>query len=248
MSHNCITFVANIELPDEGDNIIRTKDFEVQVNSKGLGHEIFFQMKKHADAVAQVSLSCFNLIPFIFNFFITQIRAECEESDTFELLLERSVRLALHLQKRGVTSKDIVSPCATNDLNAIVTMVAPLLIGAKIACMDPCLGEADIGEMLQLTKAKIVFIYKEHEEKFGKIVNDLNLDVEIVVFGETRKRTPFTEFLKPFAKDDEQNFVPFDVRNLEDDALMVFSGGLSGVPKGMCFSHQCVLSQLQRLA
>ncbi|KAI4458430.1 long-chain-fatty-acid--coa ligase [Holotrichia oblita] len=217
------------ELPDQGDNIIRTKDLEVQVNSKGLGHEIFAQMKKHADAVAQ-------------------IWAACEESDTFELLLERSVRLALHLQQRGVTSKDILSPCATNDLNAIVTMVAPLLLGAKIACMDPCLGENDIGEMLQLTKSKVIFIYKEHEEKFGKIVDDLNLEVEIVVFGETRKHTPFKEFLKPFPKDDEQNFVPFDVRNLNDDALIVFSGGLSGVPKGMCFSHECVLSQLKRLA
>ncbi|GJQ74505.1 hypothetical protein Trydic_g21372 [Trypoxylus dichotomus] len=224
-----MVLISNVELPSQDDNIIRTKDLDVPINPKGLSFEIFKYMRKNADAIAQ-------------------IKAECEESDTFQSLLDRSIRVASHLKQRNISSEDIILPCTTNDLNSIITLLAPVFIGAKVACVDLSITVDDIREMLTITKPKLAFVFEEYEEKLEKIIEDLELRTEIVVLGETQKHTPFADFLKPLPKDEEEDFVLFEAKNLNDDAIIVFSSGLSGTPKAVGFSHLNVLSQLQRLA
>ncbi|GJQ74534.1 hypothetical protein Trydic_g21399 [Trypoxylus dichotomus] len=219
---------SDVELPDQGDNIIRTKDVEVSLNPAGFGYELFTHLKKHGDKLAQID-------------------AETGVTENFSDLYIRILRVALHLKERGVKPGDIVVPCTTNHLNTAVVFVAPILIGAQVSCFDPNALYADTKFLLELMKPKVVFASQVAVMNLEKIKEDSNMDMEIVVFGTSSKHTPFDEYLKPFPKEQEDNFEPYRVKSLLETATITLSSGSTGTPKGLCANHFVILSQFRKM-
>ncbi|GJQ74536.1 hypothetical protein Trydic_g21401 [Trypoxylus dichotomus] len=217
-----------VELPDQGDNVIRTKDLDVVPNQAGIGHEVFTHLKKHGDKIAQ-------------------IEAETGITDTYDQYFSRILRVALHLKERGIKPDDVIAPCTMNHLNTAVVFVAPLLIGAKVACFDPRAIYSENKRLMDLIRPKLMFADEEAVENLEKIIEELNLDAEIVVFGSTTKHTPFEDFLKLVSKEEEDNFEPYEVKDLSETAIIVLSSGCTGVPKGLCISQYALLCQLFRM-
>ncbi|KAK9754327.1 AMP-binding enzyme [Popillia japonica] len=178
-------FLAEVEEPSQGDNIIRTKNTDIAPNPAGFGHELYIRMKEHGDSVSQVD-------------------AETGKSETFNEVLQRCIRVALHLKKRGVTPEDVVAPATGNHLNTAVAFVAPLFVGAKLACIDASTTPADVLSMVNLTKPKVILACKEYEEKLEAVIKDANSETELVIFGETERNTPFEDLLKPLSQDEEE--------------------------------------------
>ncbi|KRT84311.1 AMP-binding protein, partial [Oryctes borbonicus] len=253
-------YLDSIELPDEGDNIIRTRDLNVVPNPAGFGYELFTHLKKHGDKVAQID-------------------AETGITENFNQYFRRILRVALHLKERGVKPGDVVAPCTSNHLDTGVVFVAPLLIGAQVACFDPNALYADTKFLMDLIRPKVMFASEEAVDNLEKVKAELNMDVEIVVFGPTKEHTPFEEYLKPFPKEQEDNFEPYRVNDLfetaiialtsgsylkpfpkeqEDNfepyrvndlfetAIIALTSGSTGTPKGLCMSHFVILSQFGR--
>ncbi|KAK9718213.1 AMP-binding enzyme [Popillia japonica] len=191
---------STVELPDQGDNIIRTRDLNITPFTGGLGYEIFTNLKKHKPENT------------------AQIDAETGETDNYGNLLSRIIRVALHLKARSVQPGDVIAPCTSNHFNSTVVFVAPLLLGAKVACFDPNALYADMKFLIELVKPKVMFAEECAVEKLKKIREELSLKMEIVVFGHTDKEIPFDEFLQPFPGDEEDGFEPHQVKDLSETA------------------------------
>lgn len=73
-------------------------------------------------------------------------------------------------------------------------------------------------------------------------VKELSEKAEIVVFGETDKHTPFSDFLQP--REEENSFQLVLPKDLKETALMFFSSGTSGFPKCVCVSHYAFMKQV----
>lgn len=158
-------------------------------------------------------------------------------------MLQRCIRVALHLKKRGVTPEDVVAPATGNHLNTAVAFVAPLFVGAKLACIDASTTPADVLSMVNLTKPKVILACKEYEEKLEAVIKDANSETELVIFGETERNTPFEDLLKPLSQEEEDNFKPYETSDLDSTAVVIFSSGSTGAPKGICMSHYSILCQ-----
>ncbi|XP_018575536.1 4-coumarate--CoA ligase 1 [Anoplophora glabripennis] len=199
------------------DNIIKTEDIVFDAKSLGGVGKVFFNcMKKNGSKIAQTD-------------------AATDQSDSFESLLQRSVRTAIALKKRGIGKGDIITGCSNNHLEASVPIIASIFIGAIPCSLDPSLSFFEKSELLHQVKPKIVFTVEESLGEIKAALKNAELDSEVVVFGQTTTYTEFQEFIQP--QQGEEDFQPVVVDDPKDTVVIIFSSGTSGFPKGICLNH-----------
>ncbi|KAJ8919701.1 hypothetical protein NQ315_006229 [Exocentrus adspersus] len=196
------------------DNIIRTEDIEFDAKPLGGVGNIFFNcMKRNAAKTAQ--------------------RDACTgKSDSFESLLERAVRTAIVLKQRGVGKGDIVTGCSNNHLDACVPIIAATFLGAIPCSLDPLLSFFEKSQLLQQVKPKVVFTIKDCLGDVTAALKNAELESEVVVFG----TASYDQYIQP-RQQDEEDFKPIIVDDPKDTAVIIFSSGTSGFPKGICLNH-----------
>lgn len=89
---------------------------------------------------------------------------------------------------------------------------------------------------------KFVFCGVESEEMMEKSLAEAEIyDAQIIVFGDTDRNIPFDEFLQSTGSED--TFEPKPVDDIFDTAVIFFSSGTTGLPKGICTTHYGILTQ-----
>ncbi|XP_031331643.1 luciferin 4-monooxygenase-like [Photinus pyralis] len=144
----------------------------------------------------------------------------------------------MHL--KGIRPGDFISICSPNDVDCIVPYIASFFIGAISASICEEMSVEENLYLLEQVNPKMIFVHKGAVELVEKVAERLAHDPIIVVFGATEKHTPFEEFLTEHCREDQ--FRPREVANLDETAIVIFSSGTTGRPKGICHTHYSVLS------
>ncbi|KAK4873535.1 hypothetical protein RN001_015564 [Aquatica leii] len=196
------------------DNIIRTPDLDYTPDPKGLGYVLHQRMKSFGDKIAQID-------------------GITGKKDTYDFLLQRCIRMAIKMRSLGVTHEDIICTCCLNHFDSCVPYIAALFLGTKVCALDPSLGEQDIVHLLQQVTPKIIFVDSDAEELIHKTINKIQKDVKVIVV---------LNVLQPNAE--EHCFQPYETNDVFDTAIIFFSSGTTGLPKGICIHHYGMLSQI----
>ncbi|VEN41288.1 unnamed protein product [Callosobruchus maculatus] len=207
--------------------IIDVPPLDYTPDERGLGYQYFECMKKYSDRVAQYL-------------------ADIDEEDTYESLLPRCIRVAMELKSRGLTREDVVIMCSTNHKNSSVPFIACLFLGIPIASLDPTLSALDTTHLLKEVTPKVLFVVPESVDLIVSCMKEAGVEAEIIVFDETKDHTSFSELLQPH--EGESDFVPDAVVGLDQTAVILFSSGTTGLPKGIMISHQALFLQCHALA
>lgn len=146
------------------------------------------------------------------------------------------------MRSKGIKPNDIISICSHNSFDCLTSFYASLFVGSVPANLQPSLPLADIVYFLRLVRPKIIFVASETVTLIEDAVKESQLETKVVVFGQTSKHLQFSDFLVPSAE--EKEFVPYEVKNLKDTAVIVFSSGTTGLPKGVCLSHLALLGHM----
>jgi 4-coumarate--CoA ligase len=163
-----------------------------------------------------------------------QVDADTGRSESFSSVKLRSTRVAVGLQKRGVTSKDVVLTCTNITVDAPVPIVASYFLGAKIANLDPSLSVKQTSHLIGLVSPKVIFVEEASVPLIEESLRSANHKTEIVVFGKSEQYSTFSDLVTPQAE--EASFRPSEV-DIHDVAIMFFSSGTTGLPKAICHSH-----------
>ncbi|KAL1517919.1 hypothetical protein ABEB36_001619 [Hypothenemus hampei] len=188
-------------------------------STKGLGYEMFQKMQQHKDKTAQ----------FI---------AKSGTSDTYEELLKRSIRTALHLKARNLKRTDVVTLCTYNHENSCVPFIATQFLGLKVASLDPSFTVGEASYLLDMVKPKIVFVVAEAVETIAESLEKAELQAEVVVFGEEIDNSTFTSFASFLEECPDEDIFEPEVVDATETAVIYFSSGTTGLPKGICVSHK----------
>ncbi|KAJ8951647.1 hypothetical protein NQ318_012318 [Aromia moschata] len=214
----------NGDEPEEVSNIncIIDVPLDFEPEHRGLGYLYFSNMKKYKHKIAQYL-------------------ADTNEEDTYQDLLKRSVRTALELKRRNITRDDIVMICSYNHKNSCIPFIASTFLRVPVASLDPTLSLMDTTHLMNEVKPKIIFVVPEALKLIETSLNETGVDAEIVVFGNSDAYAEFSDFLQSDEKED--NFIPESVTSLRETAVIFFSSGTTGLPKGIMTSHYALVCQ-----
>ncbi|KAL1517920.1 hypothetical protein ABEB36_001619 [Hypothenemus hampei] len=193
-------------------------------STKGLGYEMFQKMQQHKDKTAQ----------FI---------AKSGTSDTYEELLKRSIRTALHLKTRNLKRTDVVTLCTYNHENSCVPFIATQFLGLKVASLDPSFTVGEASYLLDMVKPKIVFVVAEAVEMIVESLEKAGVQAEVVVFGEEIDNSTFTSFASFLEECPNEDVFEPEVVDDNETAVIFFSSGTTGLPKGICVNHKSLYNQ-----
>ncbi|VEN42268.1 unnamed protein product, partial [Callosobruchus maculatus] len=207
--------------------IIDVPPLDYTPDERGLGYQYFDCMKKYSDRVAQYL-------------------EDIDEEDTYEGLLSRCIRVAMELKSRGLTKEDVVIICSTNHKDSCVPFIACLFLGIPVASLDPMLSALDTTHLLKEVTPKVLFVVPKSVDLINSCLREAEIEAELIVFDKTEDHTSFLELLMPH--DGESEFVPESVIDLDQTAVILFSSGTTGLPKGIMISHYALLMQCHTLA
>ncbi|KAK4873443.1 hypothetical protein RN001_015472 [Aquatica leii] len=211
----------NVSFAEE-ENIIVVPPSDFTPDPRGIGCVLFDSMLKYQNNVAQID-------------------GLNGKEDTYRSLLQRSVRVALALKKRGIQYGDVICVFTYHHLDSCTPLLAALFLGAIIVGIDEDSKTSESAYVFSTVRPKIIFTIHESAKKIENALKKTLQTAEIVVFDKNDMHTPFSEFLKPDV--DEEYFFPVPAKVLTDTAIIFFTSGSTGLPKPICHNHDSILYQ-----
>ena len=165
-----------------------------------------------------------------------------ETTYTYWQLRNDSNRLATFLHQRGIGRGDRIGVNLSQRPEAIVAHLAAWKLGASSVPLSTKFGSDALEYRLRDCEAKACLVDTLNIESFSKAVGDLRGLDEVITVGGNESRDvgiPFTEALSGMSRE----FDPVQQAPC-DEALVHYTSGTTGDPKGVRHGHQVVLGHL----
>ena len=173
------------------------------------------------------------------DYFPDRLAVACGDDEaTYAQLEEQANRLAHHLAAHGVTAGSHVGMCTRNRLQAIVTMIAVYKLRAALINVNYRYTAKEIQYVLE--NADVVALV--HERMYSDRVAEAlpgAPTVKHTVVIEDESDLPFngTAYTDALAEGSPER--DFDERS-GDDLYILYTGGTTGMPKGVIWRHEDV--------
>lgn len=149
---------------------------------------------------------------------------------TYNELEQQANRLAHHLIQQGYGHGDIIALHLPRGLHFVVAMLAVWKTGAAYLAIDPTLPLARIQFLLQDSQARLLF-------------SQLPLSINIETCQQQQIDAPLLAHLSTLS-----DIAPSFTGELTAPAVVVYTSGSTGLPKGVILPHQSLINRLRWLA
>lgn len=161
---------------------------------------------------------------------------------TYLEFCEKVFGVARFLQSRGLRQGDRIATISHNHWHTVVQYFAAWLLGLVVVPVN--LGEDDerIAYILENGKVELAFIRIDYRERISKVFkdNDSLKNIETVLCEETVDNY--------FKEEDDRELKPVEKSLSEAEALIVFTSGTTGAPKGVVLSQRNLLEDARAIA
>ncbi len=144
---------------------------------------------------------------------------------------KRTSQFAQFLLAHGIQRGDRVAVLSENSIEYVELLVAGAKIGAIIACQNWRLAGPEFAHCISLVAPKILFTSARHTEK----AQVLQLSIKTYILDQS-----FSEECALCS-----DALPMDQTDPEDGAVILYTSGTTGFPKGALISHRAQIARAQ---
>ncbi len=163
------------------------------------------------------------------------IDGESGKVTTFDELKDQIRSAACALQQKGFQKGDVFAVYAPNSPEYVVAFQAVVLLGGVVTTANPLYTINELAHQLYHSKAVCLFTTPELLEKAEPDLESSNIR-EVFVFGDPGHENSFNSLLKDQSPD--RDFEPAKIKPNQDIAVLPYSSGTTGLPKGVMLSHR----------
>ncbi len=155
---------------------------------------------------------------------------------SYSLFIEKVRRAATLLTKRGVKRGARIATAAHNHPDTIIQYFAAWMIGACVVPLNMTEDDNRLSYILENSEAQIVFCREEYYARIENILASGQMDI-VKVSDNSSAKDCFHELLDaaPLLEFPSGNF-------LDDDALIVYTSGTTGNPKGVVLMQRNLIA------
>ncbi len=187
---------------------------------------------------------------------------------TFREILTEAKKLANYLQKLGLKKGDRVASMLPNTPQAVVTYYGTLMAGGIVVQVNPLYTERELAYQMKDSGAKFIVCLDILLPRVSKVKEET--DLEHIIVTRIADYLPFPKnLIYPFIQKREYNIVvkveetddthvwknviansPAEYQEVEIDpeedlALLQYTGGTTGLPKGVMLTHYNLVANVQ---
>ena len=153
---------------------------------------------------------------------------------TFGELRRASVALAAFLGSRGLRKGDKVALMLHNSYQTARLLIGVMYAGYTVAPLNLLSQKAQLAYVLDHSDTALAFTSAELEPRLREAVAEVNRDIQIVVIDPD----------SACALDADRSHGAPDLGEItaDDDALLMYTSGTTGVPKGVLHTHRSVVA------
>ena len=152
---------------------------------------------------------------------------------TYGQLKDDSVAFGKHLMKRGIKKGDKISFMMGNGYQATKIFLGTMYSGVVVAPLNLLAQPSQLEYVLDHSDTRLVFYSEEHGEKLKAATGKVNRDIALIQIDND------AESILP---DEDLSGIDLPDVKEEDDALLLYTSGTTGVPKGVILSQKNMIS------
>ena len=153
-------------------------------------------------------------------------------------LLEQVQQLAAGLLQSGVSKGDVVALLAENRFEWIAIALAVIRVGALILPIDSQTSDANLTHILTDSGVRLVFTNTDHLSRLHQL--GLPQPPHLIVIDDPEPASDWQRLLSAPA-------APLPACQPEDDAVLFYTSGTTGRPKGVPLTHHNLIFEIQSI-
>ncbi|MBZ0204277.1 MAG: acyl--CoA ligase [Ignavibacteria bacterium] len=164
---------------------------------------------------------------------------------TFGEFTEKVYRTANLLKAKGIGVGDRIATVSHNHINTVIQYFAAWSLGATVVPINVNEEPDRIKYILESSHTKLAFVKQEYLNRIKETA--VELSIQIIIHGIEHSKEDEISFETEIEKHSDKS-VPDDSVNQETEALIVYTSGTTGNPKGVVLTQYNLLADAEGIS
>ncbi|CAH2084117.1 unnamed protein product [Euphydryas editha] len=175
---------------------------------------------------------------------VALINGATHEKLTYRNIAEDAMNVAISLTRMGIRRGDTIAICTENRQEYYGTFIGITCTGATFTAVSIAYTRDEMKHVLNISKPKMIvcspLAYKTH----GETLKSLPFIEKVILYGKDKAANTllYDNLIENGVKYSAKNFAAADVLGQTDTAVILYSSGTTGLPKGVMLTHLNIIS------